>query len=185
MKLSEYINKYSEGKKVDSNVIEFGLEMTRDLTIAMIIALIDAIIFDKILETIFFLMILIPLRQNAGGFHTKSRLSCGILSFIILTVALYSMSKITLNSRLQLILCIISIIIIFALAPVDNINNQLEDIEISVYREKTRKILVFELLLFMILFILCMVYWSSIIVISFIVTSILLVIGYVQNIIVN
>lgn len=185
MKLLDYVNKYSDESNVNNEVVIFGIKMIRDLIISAIVAFIVGILFDKVIETIFFLIILIPLRQNAGGFHTKGRLSCGFLSLIILIGVLSFIGRFNLNGWIQLLLCTISLIIIFVFAPVDNVNNELDNIEKKVYKERTRKILLFELLVFMVLFILDINYWSQIIITAFFITSILLLMGYIENIIIG
>lgn len=57
--------------------------MIKLLTIAGIVGMIIAIIMKMIPEAMLFLVMLISLRQNAGGYHTRHRITCDIMSTII------------------------------------------------------------------------------------------------------
>ena len=70
-------------------------------------------------------------------------------------------------------------------SPVENINNELDDKEREVYKNRTRNILIFELLIYMLLFVSYKQYWSGIIIMSITVVSALVYIGYLQNNIIN
>lgn len=85
----------------------------------------------------------------------------------------------------QLFLCLIDSYVIMYFSPVENINNELDDKEREVYKNRTRNILIFELLIYMLLFVSYKQYWSGIIIMSITVVSALVYIGYLQNNIIN
>ena len=62
---------------------------------------------------------------------------------------------------------------------------ELDDKEREVYKNRTRNILIFELLIYMLLFVSYKQYWSGIIIMSITVVSALVYIGYLQNNIIN
>lgn len=181
MRTYNYINKYLKLNTDDEAVVKFGLEMMIELIIAIIVVSVVSIVFGMIMESIVFLLFLIPLRQNAGGYHTKSQISCGILSLIILIGVLVIINKYNVSRELQLFLCFVNSCIICLFAPVDNSNNKLDDFEKKVYANRTKKILLFELLIFILLFICQYSYWSAIIAIAIAITGALVLIGFIQN----
>lgn len=74
-----------------------------------------------------------------------------------------------------------TILFLLFLSPVDNNNNKLDNLEKKVYASRTKKILLFELLGFMLLVILNYSYWSCVLMISIFITAILVLAGYLQN----
>lgn len=72
-----------------------------------------------------------------------------------------------------------TILFLLFLSPVDN--NKLDNLEKKVYASRTKKILLFELLGFMLLVILNYSYWSCVLMISIFITAILVLAGYLQN----
>lgn len=181
MKVYNYLNTYLKLNTDDEEIIKFGLEIIIEILIAIITIIMVSVISGMIIETILFLLFLIPLRQNAGGYHTKSRICCGILSLFILIVVLTIISNFNINRMIQFLICFISTNIIFFLSPVDNNNNKLDNLEKKVYASRTKKILLFELLGFMLLVILNYSYWSCVLMISIFITAILVLAGYLQN----
>ena len=179
MKVYNYLNTYLKLSTDDEEIIKFGLEIIIEILIAIIMVIMVSVISGMIIETILFLLFLIPLRQNAGGYHTKSRICCGILSLFILIVVLTIISNFSINRMIQFLICFISANIIFFLSPVDN--NKLDNLEKKVYAARTKKILLFELLGFMLLVILNYSYWSCVLMISIFITAILVLAGYLQN----
>lgn len=132
-------------------------------------------------EACMFLVTFIPLRQNAGGYHTKHRWSCAVMSLLIYIAVLLSVRLCQINQFIQIMLFVVNMLVIIRLAPVDNIDNRLDDDEIRVYKNRTRNILVVELVIFMIFFICNCLHWCYIITMSVMVTGILVCIGTFQN----
>lgn len=181
--MNKIINFIAENSSKESSdeILEFGIEMIKLSVTAIVIAIIIAVIYDMIPEALFFFVSFIPLRQNAGGYHAKNRYSCAILSVMMYIVVLLIIRRCSINIFVQLILCVIASVIIIGLAPVGNKNNKLDNMEVEVYKSRTRNILVIELLAYMILLTLNFEYWCAIIVLSEILTSVLLCFGTLQN----
>lgn len=136
-------------------------------------------------EAVFFLFTFIPLRQNAGGYHTRHRITCAIMSVFIYIFVLIIIKNFEFNALMQIFLCFIDSLIILCFAPVENENNELDDKDKQIYKMRTLNILILESLAFSILFIGNQQSWSGIIIMSVTVATMLLSIGKLQNIIMN
>jgi len=174
--LYEYIVRNSNENCENKDVIQFGIQMFQMLSVSMMVALAIALCMKMLAEAVVFLLVLIPLRQNAGGYHAKHKTTCAIMSMLIYICSLII---------IQLFLCLIDSYVIMYFSPVENINNELDDKEREVYKNRTRNILIFELLIYMLLFVSYKQYWSGIIIMSITVVSALVYIGYLQNNIIN
>ena len=82
-RIYNYIVHNSDINKDENKVIEFGIEMIKMLIVAVIVAILTALIMKMLPEAVFFLFTFIPLRQNAGGYHTRHRITCAIMSVFI------------------------------------------------------------------------------------------------------
>lgn len=183
--LYEYIVRNSNENCENKDVIQFGIQMFQMLSVSMMVALAIALCMKMLAEAVVFLLVLIPLRQNAGGYHAKHKTTCAIMSMLIYICSLIIIKYYGINSMVQLFLCLIDSYVIMYFSPVENINNELDDKEREVYKNRTRNILIFELLIYMLLFVSYKQYWSGIIIMSITVVSVLVYIGYLQNNIIN
>ena len=164
-----------------------NLDLTiKMLSVAAIVAILIAMIMKMLPEAVFFLFTFIPLRQNAGGYHTRHRITCAIMSvFIYILFVLIIIKNFEFNALMQIFLCFIDSLIILCFAPVENENNELDDKDKQIYKMRTLNILILESLAFSILFIGNQQSWSGIIIMSVTVATMLLSIGKLQNIIMN
>lgn len=106
---------------------------------------------------------------------------CAVLSCIIYLSGLIIIKNYTLYNSIQIMMCVISVFIIFLLSPVDNINNELTRSERKYLRKEVRFFLSSEVLIFVILLIKANEYWSGIIVISMMIVAILVLAGFIEN----
>ena len=75
--LYEYIVTNSNENCENKDVIQFGIQMFQMLSVSMMVALAIALCMKMLAEAVVFLLVLIPLRQNAGGYHHASWRTCG------------------------------------------------------------------------------------------------------------
>lgn len=126
-RIYNYIVHNSDINKDENKVIEFGIEMIKMLSVAAIVAILIAMIMKMLPEAVFFLFTFIPLRQNAGGYHTRHRITCAIMSVFIYIFVLIIIKNFEFNALMQIFLCFIDSLIILCFAPVENENNELDD----------------------------------------------------------
>lgn len=132
----------------DEEIYLYG--MTELLNLIVVVALLFAvgIIFEEVWECIIFAACFMGLRKYAGGYHSKTRGRCLVLTVIsvVLVLALLRFVKIS-----MFVMCgfmIMNLIIILLLSPVDTKNNRLDNFEKKYCRRKTIIIILVELFLF-------------------------------------
>ena len=106
MGLYNYISRYKKFDKADENVIKFGLEMLYTIVISGGIALLIALYMKSFFEAVIFLSVLMPLRQNAGGYHADKRIICAIISLFIYVLALYVIKYVNISGVVQFLIFI-------------------------------------------------------------------------------
>lgn len=181
MSFYDFIRNNTKINPEEENIILFGLNMIKMVGLALFTAIIISIIMGEFFEAVVFLTTLIPLRQFAGGYHTKHKWTCYIMSLIIYIASLLFIKMIEINCVIQILVVFVSIVIIFSLAPIDNADNELDDNERYIFADKTRMTFIIELLAFMFLIIFNLHAWSKIIVTAMSIVSLLLIAGYADN----
>lgn len=95
----------------------------------------------------------IPLRSYSGGYHARGYISCYIESCVLLTAALlfikYGIIQKNMTAEIWQVF-LVSVIIIFLLAPLADENKPISEKEAVVFQRRTRIILILEVLLIVI-----------------------------------
>lgn len=122
----------------DIEVYSFGVLAFLEMSINILSTLILAIIFDCIPEAIGFVLIYIPLRSCAGGYHAKKYISCYIISIALFLLVMFLSFAIPTNSYriVESISIIFTLSTILLLAPIDSENKRATKEE----KKKFRKI---------------------------------------------
>lgn len=178
---NKFIENNTHVDESEREIINFGISMMFTTMIALVVAIIISIVMNMLLEGVILLVIIIGLRQYAGGYHAKSQSVCAIISCLIYGSCLFLIKYCFINGIIQLVLCVLSILVIFFLAPVDNANNELSISEKKYLRKKVRLSLSLEVMIFVILLVSEHTYWSGIVVNSMIIVAILVLIGFIEN----
>lgn len=186
--------KQSVSEKITSSLIDNGTILTENkelylyglqqgffilLNLATTIGV--GLIFGMFWQSIIFSIIYLPLRTFAGGLHTKTPLRCYVFSIVLIVVALLAIRLVPWNYPVYAILTIVSSLVIFILAPIEDENKPLDDVEKTVYKKKTNVILgatIFFVILFLLLEIGMIV--NSIIT-SLSMLALMLVLGKIKN----
>ncbi len=165
----------------EKEILIFGLERLRVALISIIAIVITGLMLGEFIETIFFVICLLPLRQNAGGYHMKNKRICAVCSYVIFLLSLLVIKHITIGRVAALLITILSVIVVCITAPVSNFNNVLDEMEVRVYGTRTRIICLIELILFFVFFIINNPKWYTIIMLSELIVGILLVGQLIQE----
>lgn len=164
----------------DKELYTYGMQQGALILINIISAIIIGIIFNMVWQCIIFLLAYMPLRSYAGGYHARSQFRCYVVSQFIIVIALLGIMEIQWTTITALFSVIISAGIIFVLAPVEDANKPLDASEKDLYKRKTRKILLLEILI-------ALVFWfinkeiSVCIIMVFDILSIMLLLGILNN----
>lgn len=125
---------------VDENnreIILFGLSKIFDTLLSWLFTIICAWLMGDFLVGIIFETCYMILRQYAGGYHTKSKRSCLILTYLSTFVCLCVVFTVPCDSVLIVLITLLSDIIIIRYAPIQSDNKPLNAMERKVYRKKT------------------------------------------------
>lgn len=125
----------------DRDIYEYGLTQLPHLLLNIIFALIVGLLFDLLIETLFFEILYINIRSYSGGYHAKTRRNCTIISFAILILSclltnFFIRVKIHNKFVLLLIIGIFNSMFIYRLSPVQAQNKPLSMEDIAQIRKK-------------------------------------------------
>lgn len=140
---------------IDTQIIEseerelyrYGIQQGLTIVLNLVTTLLIGLLCDMIWQSIVFTVAYIPLRSFAGGYHAKTTIGCYIFSIVLITAVLLTMKLLPISSFVCCIMLLCSGVCIFVLAPVENHNKPLDDMELTVYGRRTRWITVLEITL--------------------------------------
>jgi accessory gene regulator B len=164
----------------DKELYTFGMQQGMIILLNIISTIIIGFIFNMVWQSVVFLLAYMPIRSYAGGYHARTQFRCYLISLFISAVALLGMGEIHWTSLSALISVIISASIILILTPVEDVNKPLDASEKIIYKRKTRRIFLFEVLI-------TLVFWfinkeiSVCCLMVFIILSIMLLLGLNNN----
>ena len=169
-------------KKEDSEIYSYGFKEMIFITLNVLTTIFIGLIFNKMFEVILFMVTYIPIRVYAGGYHARTKLRCYIFSVLMLISVCYILKLDLLKSYLLIvILTIISSGIILYLAPVEDENKPLDEIEIKVYTKRTMRNLIILLIALCITLIFNKINLSACICISLLCNGIMLILGKINK----
>lgn len=123
-------------------ICKFGVQQGLTILLNLLTVIILGSIIGEFWQTIFFMIVFIPLRVYAGGFHAKTPLRCYVYSSFFMIVILAAMKySWSINEFTCIFVISFSSIIIGVLAPVETANKPLEESERKVYRKKMIRII--------------------------------------------
>lgn len=170
--------------ETDSNeqeIIKFGVEQLTTLVVGAFVTLIIGVLLNEPIRTAMLLLCLLPLRQNAGGFHLSKKWSCTVVSVLLLITMILIIKYLSIPRNMSIVLLALGSIPIVFLSPVGNANRRLDQAEIRVFGNRAKMIWLAQTIVFFILWILDLSQWYIIILLSITVSSLLVLLGFVQE----
>ena len=165
----------------EKEILEFGFERIKVLMVSIPIVILAGLLFYEIPKTLVLVLCLLPLRQNAGGYHIDGKYSCAVLSLITLILEILAIKYVVLPPAVAALIIFIDTILIFVLSPVGNKKNVLDEIEMKVYGKRAKEICIMESILFMMFVILNLPKWYMIVVLSESTVGMLLLVEKLQG----
>ena len=128
-------------------VYQYGMQVLIGNIAGMLTVLIVGILISRLVESIIFITIYATLRIYTGGYHARTPLICNIvfLGTYLVTVMLEALKV---NNSVVWIMYLLSCLIILRFSPIENVNNELDDRDKEIYRNKS---LIISTLLLMLL----------------------------------
>lgn len=136
-KLQEYVTIPAE----DRENYRYGVQQSLILLLNLFSTLVISILCGTIAECTVYLLVFIPLRSYAGGYHARTHAQCYICSMILITIILLTMKSFPYISWIYEVFSVVGIVFIFLFSPVEDTNKQLDELETIVYRKKSLFIL--------------------------------------------
>lgn len=99
-----------------------------------------------------FMLISIPIRSYAGGYHAQTPARCYLFSILIVNVSLLGLKYMELDFWVFLFIMAVSSGIIFFVVPLESSNKPLSETELCIYRRRTRLGLVIVLVFMAVLY---------------------------------
>ncbi|MBD5096733.1 MAG: accessory gene regulator B family protein [Lachnospiraceae bacterium] len=165
----------------EKEIVHFGLERLKVAVVAMVLIIITGVLLHEIWRSILLVVCLLPLRQNAGGYHMRSSRTCAIFSYVVLVLLILCVKFVVFDSWIHVLIWSGCFALILLLSPVGTENHRLDVDEKKVYGRRARIICYIESALFLILVYLGKSYWYKVILTAEIVTAILLIAGKIQE----
>lgn len=153
-----------------------GVMLVNFLTVAVI-----GIIFGMFWQSVVFTIAYGLLRTVAGGFHASTQGKCYICSILLLVFVLGILCWEQWNEINCILVVLVSGSVIFKLAPVEDKNKPLDDVEVVVYKYRSRIICGVLTIVVSILLLINESEIASCITVSFLAVSVMLILGVVKN----
>lgn len=164
-------------------ICRYGIQQGFTIILNVVTTLIIGMIMGELLYAVVFTILYIPLRSNAGGYHAKTAIRCYLYSILLMIAVLLAIKHITIPSFICIIIFVISIAVICILAPIEDANKPLDEIEVKVYHKRTLIILATESMLFIISLALHLRYFMLTTIWVMITMSVILLMGKLCNMI--
>ena len=109
-------------------VIEYGVDILVSTVLTTVAILILGLLYGKIVITLIYLFVTIPIRSNGGGYHAKTHWGCTLLQCISFTIVCGL--TIIMNQYVSLatlgIVYVLEILLVVLRAPAEHPNNPLD-----------------------------------------------------------
>lgn len=132
---------------------------------------------DMVKESMTFMLTYLPLRRMAGGYHARTQLRCYLLGIVLTISVLLAVKWLPWKLPLCSVLLLVSSGIIIWLAPVEDQNKPLDDVEKRQYSRETREILIVDIVAWVCFIVLKQGYLASVIVVSLLAINMMLLLG--------
>lgn len=129
-------------KEKDFEIYAYSFEVLLANVLSAVALVVIALISGTFLETIYFLIGFIPVRELAGGYHASTHLRCflimlGVYSVFLVAYIFIPAENYVLVTRVCVLL---SICLIWKLSPVEDDNKPLTQNEKSFLRQRSRNV---------------------------------------------
>ncbi len=122
----------------EKSLYEYGIRMGILVVINVATTVLIGFVLGMVWQSIIFLLAYNPIRSYAGGYHSRTQLTCYLMSIPIIVAALLGIKLIPWNGYVCMTALISVATIIAILAPVEDSNKPLNEREKAVYKGRAR-----------------------------------------------
>jgi len=120
----------------DKEIYSYGFKQGILLLLNAITVIVVGLIFNMVWQTIIFMVAYSFIRGYAGGYHAKTPFICYLFSIVMIIVVLWLIKSIPWNGFICFIIVLVSSILIFKLAPVEDSNKPLDQKEKVIFKKQ-------------------------------------------------
>ena len=145
--------KLQENNSISSEQYEicrFGFQQGLTIVLNTVTILAIGAVMKELWQAMLFMALYAPLRSNAGGYHARTATLCYVYSILLMIAVLLAMKYLFIPEFICIVALVISCVVIFILAPVEDANKPLDDIEQVVYKRRAYVITALETIIFFI-----------------------------------
>lgn len=139
------------------------------------------LLFGMVWQSLIFIIAYGLIRPVAGGYHARSQRNCYIFSMLLIVIVLSILKWFQWNSIVCFFILLLSGMVIFFLAPVEDENKPLDETEQMVYRHRSRIVLSVLSALTLFFLVTGLVQIANNITISLLASAVMLILGILKN----
>jgi accessory gene regulator B len=147
-RISRHLTNWLVDKEViqieEKDVYEYGISQLMINILDTLSIFLLAIFFHKVVAACFYIICFCMLRKYAGGYHARRIIGCYIITVGSAFLMLIMISFWSISIEIITAVWLVSGIIVFLFAPVQNVNKKLDDVECMEYRRRAIIIWILE-----------------------------------------
>lgn len=178
---SEWLVESEIVRKDDRELYAYGFWQGGVLLFNFLTVAVIGIMADMIWQSVVFTIAYGLLRPVAGGFHARTQRNCYFYSILLLVLALGILRWEQWDAISCMFIVLASGSVVFKLAPVEDENKPLDDVEVVVYRHRSRIICGVLAIAVSVLLLVNEIEMASCIAVSILAASVMLVLGQARN----
>lgn len=119
---------FAEDRNFPLDVYTYGIEILMSSIIGVILVISIGILIDSFVESLIYIISLMLIRSFSGGYHAKTYFKCNLIyiSCFMISIFIYKWLLIINYDVFVLIITILSAIIMFLFAPIENQNKLID-----------------------------------------------------------
>lgn len=136
-KLTDYILKRGMIDEESYEIYQYGMLCFLEISFSTLCCILIALCLHMLTESLFFLLIFIPVRSFGGGLHLKTYLACFIGSCLMLASVLLAVKFLTVPVAVSFVLHAVATVLLLFIGPVDHPNKEISPRENKVFKKRT------------------------------------------------
>lgn len=139
--ITQYVAKVYQLSKSQAECLSFGIQVTVEIGINIILSVIILGMVDMLWEGVFFFCIFIPVRTYSGGYHSNTYLKCLFLSILTMSGVMFACKVMNFPCLVLVGIIIVENLLIAALAPAISAERPVTKQEYQKFSKKLKIIL--------------------------------------------
>lgn len=165
----------------DADLYLYGINQVLAIGANIVTTVLIGIGFGMVWESLFFLLMYIPLRTSAGGFHASTPLRCYVASSALIAMVLAVLRWLPFRFVSSLVGLLAGCVVVWLFAPVADQNRPFTSLEKSCFCRRSRGILLAEAVFALFFVFIGTEKIAGCIILSVVVSGVMLLLGMLKN----